>query len=141
MPDAPRVRFRGDGRRLARNSMLGRTNRRAFIAGLRSAAASPLVAQAQQSRQVRRVGVVMAGAENDPEQVKQVSAFREGMRKLGWLESRNVILEFCWQAGGAERAQAVISELINLPVDVILVGTIQAFWRFDALQATFLSCS
>jgi putative ABC transport system substrate-binding protein len=86
-----------------------------------------VVARAQQPGQVRRVGVVMAGVENDPEQAKQVFAFREGMRKLGWLEGKNLVLEFRWQAGGPERAQAAISEMINLPVDVILVGTIQAF--------------
>jgi hypothetical protein len=102
-------------------------NRREFIAALGSAAAWPVVARGQQSRQVRRVGVVMSGAENDSEQAKQTSAFREGMRKLGWLEGKNLVLEFRWQAGGPERAQAAISELINLPVDVILVGTIQAF--------------
>jgi putative ABC transport system substrate-binding protein len=101
--------------------------RRAFIAGLGSAAAWPMVARGQQSGQVRRVGVVMAGAENDPEQAKQTFAFREGMRKLGWVEGKNLILEVRWQAAGAERAQSVISELINLPLDVILVGTIQAF--------------
>jgi putative ABC transport system substrate-binding protein len=106
---------------------VGRTNRRTFIAGLTGGAAWSVVARAQQSGQMRRVGVVMAGAENDPEQVKQVSAFREGMRKLGWLEGKNLVLEFRWQAAGAERAQAVIFELINLPVDLILVGTIQAF--------------
>ena len=102
--------------------------RREFIAALGGAAAAwPLVARAQQSRQVRRVGVVMSGAENDPEQAKQTSAFREGMRKLGWSEGKNLILEFRWQAAAAERAQTVVSELISLPVDVILVGTIQAF--------------
>jgi putative ABC transport system substrate-binding protein len=102
-------------------------NRRAFIAGLGGAALSPIMARGQQSGQVRRVGVVMSGAETDPEQVKQASAFREGMRKLGWLEGKNLILEFRWQAAAAERAQAVIPELVSLPVDVILVGTIQAF--------------
>jgi putative tryptophan/tyrosine transport system substrate-binding protein len=84
--------------------------RREFIAGLSGAAAWPLVAQAQQSEQVRRVGFVMSGAENDPEQAKQAFAFREGMRKLGWVEGKNLVLEVRWQAAGAERAQAVISE-------------------------------
>jgi putative ABC transport system substrate-binding protein len=62
--------------------------RRTFIAGLGSAAAWPVVARAQQSGQVRRVGVVMSGAESDPEQAKQESAFREGMRKLGFASER-----------------------------------------------------
>jgi putative tryptophan/tyrosine transport system substrate-binding protein len=110
--------------------------RRAFIAGLGGAAAWPLVARAQQSGQVRRVGFVMAGAENDPEQAKQVFAFREGMRKLGWVEGKNLVLEGRWQAAGAERAQAVISELINLPLDVILVGTLQAFLALRRSSST-----
>jgi putative ABC transport system substrate-binding protein len=101
--------------------------RREFIAALGGVAAWPLIAQAQPSGQVRRVGVVMSGAENDPEQFKQVSAFREGMRKLGWIEGKNLVLEVRWQAAGPEAAQAVITELITLPLDVILVGTIQAF--------------
>jgi len=100
--------------------------RRTFIAALGSAAAWPVVARAEQPR-VARVGVVMANAETDPEQQKQASTFRDGMQKLGWVEGRNLRLEVRWQAAGAERAQAIISELINLPLDVILVGSIQAF--------------
>jgi putative ABC transport system substrate-binding protein len=101
--------------------------RREFIAALGSAAAWPLVGRAQQSGQMRRVGVVMPGAENDPQQAKEMFAFREGMRKLGWIEGKNLVLEVRCQAAGAERAQAVVSELINLPLDVIVVGTIQPF--------------
>ena len=100
--------------------------RREFIAAAGSAAAWPLVARAQQPR-VARVGVVMSGAEIDPEQQKQVSEFRDGMQKLGWVEGKNLRLEVRWQAAGPERAQDTISELINLPLDVILIGTIQAF--------------
>ena len=104
-----------------------RAARRAFVAVLCGAAAWPVVARAQQPRQVRRVGVVMSGAENDSQLMKQVSAFREGMRKLGWVEGKNLALEVRWQAAGPEAAQVVITELITLSLDVILVGTIQAF--------------
>jgi putative ABC transport system substrate-binding protein len=102
-------------------------NRRTFIAGLGSAAAWPLVARAQQPDQMRRIGVIMSGSEADAVQQKQTSAFRDGMQRLGWVEGKNLILEVRWQAASPERAQAVISELIDLPLDVILVGTIQAF--------------
>ena len=100
--------------------------RRAFIAGLGGAATWPVLTRGQQPK-VARVGVVMSGAEIDPEQQKQVSTFRDGMQKLGWVDGKNLRLEIRWQAAGPERAQATISELFNLPLDVILIGTIQAF--------------
>jgi len=61
-----------------------------------AASASPLAAWAQQAGQVRRIGVLMAIAENDPEGQARVAAFREGLRKLGWVDGRNIQIETRW---------------------------------------------
>ena len=64
--------------------------RREFIALLSgSAAAWPLVASAQ-ADPVRRIGVLMAHAETDPEFRTYLAAFREELEKLGWTEGRNI---------------------------------------------------
>jgi ABC-type uncharacterized transport system substrate-binding protein len=101
-------------------------NRRDFIGALGVASAWPLSAGAQQKGAVR-LGIIMPGAENDPQEAKNASAFRDGMRKLGWAEDSNVRFDFRWQAARPERAQAAVAELLAIPCDVIVVGTIQAF--------------
>jgi putative ABC transport system substrate-binding protein len=63
--------------------------RRNFITLLGGGTAAwPLAARAQQSDRVRRIGVLMAHAESDPEGQAFVAAFREGLQKLGWTEGR-----------------------------------------------------
>ena len=57
--------------------------RRDFIAGLGGAAAWPMVARGQQGERVRRVAVLMAHKEDDPEYQKYIGAFRQGLLKLG----------------------------------------------------------
>jgi putative ABC transport system substrate-binding protein len=63
--------------------------RRAFIAGLGSAAAWPVLARAQQGDRVRRIGVLMPGDENDPLYKSRVSAFTQAFTDLGWTDGRN----------------------------------------------------
>ena len=64
--------------------------RREFIALMGGAAATwPLAANAQQHDRMRRIGVLMAHAESDPEFQAYVAAFREGLQKMGWVEGRN----------------------------------------------------
>jgi putative ABC transport system substrate-binding protein len=64
--------------------------RREFIAGLGSAAAWPFVVQAQQREQMRRIGVLMSGNEDDPVLRARVSALTQALADLGWTEGRNV---------------------------------------------------
>jgi putative ABC transport system substrate-binding protein len=64
--------------------------RREFIAGLGSAAAWPLVARAQQAERVRKIGALLALAENDPEQQSWIAALHDGLGKLGWQIGRNL---------------------------------------------------
>ena len=73
--------------------------RREFIAGLGSAAAWPLVAQAQQGDRVRRIGVLIETDENDPEVKLRFSAFTQALASLGWANGRNVRIDLR-SAGG-----------------------------------------
>ena len=96
--------------------------RREFIALLGGAAAiRPLAARAQQSSRMRRVGVLMGGAESDPPQQARVAAFRQGLRDLKWIEGVNTQLDIRYGAGDAARINAIATELVALAPDVIHV--------------------
>jgi hypothetical protein len=74
--------------------MQHRLNRRAFITLLGGAAAWPLAARAQQAERMRRVGVLISSTESDPQVRGQTAAFRQGLSELGWVEGRNVRIDF-----------------------------------------------
>ena len=69
--------------------------RREFIAGLGSAAAWPVVARAQQGDRVRRLSVLMAAGENDPEGKAHLSEFTQGLADLGWSFGRAALRRGC----------------------------------------------
>ena len=96
--------------------------RREFITFLGGAAATwPLAAHAQQPDRMRRIGVLMAHAESDPEFQAYVAAFREGLQKAGWVEGRNFQLDFRWGAlDDAELRRRSAIELIALKPDLIV---------------------
>ncbi|MGB8606584.1 ABC transporter substrate-binding protein [Bradyrhizobium sp.] len=95
--------------------------RREFITFVGSAAAWPLAARAQQPERVRRIGVLMAHAETDPEFQDYLAAFREELRKFGWTEGRNIQIDARWGAlDNAEARQRSANELVALQPDVIL---------------------
>ena len=81
--------------------------RREFIAGLGGAAAWPVLGQAQQGGRVRRIGVLMAGDENDPFRKTQVSAFIQALAELGWTVGRNVRMDLRWGSGDINRMRAI----------------------------------
>jgi putative tryptophan/tyrosine transport system substrate-binding protein len=73
--------------------------RRDFIMLLGSAAAAlPVAAHAEQADRVRRIGVLMAHAESDPEYKSYLTAFRQELAERGWREERNIKIEFRWEA-------------------------------------------
>jgi putative ABC transport system substrate-binding protein len=97
--------------------------RREFIAGLGSAAAWPVVARAQQSDRIRRIGVLMPFDENDPEMKLRYSALMQGLADLGWTDGRNVRIELRWGEGDNNRIQALAQELVSLQPDIIVTNS------------------
>jgi putative ABC transport system substrate-binding protein len=96
--------------------------RREFISLLGGAAAAwPLAARAQQPERMRRIGVLMAHAESDPEGQAFVAAFRAGLQQLGWTEGRNIRIDTRW-AAEVELMQGFAKELIALQPDLILAN-------------------
>jgi putative tryptophan/tyrosine transport system substrate-binding protein len=95
--------------------------RREFIALIGGAAAAwPLAARAQQGERMRRIGVLMTLAADDPEGQARLTAFVQGLQELGWTDGRNVRIDYRWAAGDAERARRYAAELVALAPDVIL---------------------
>jgi putative ABC transport system substrate-binding protein len=97
--------------------------RRTFIAGLGSTAAWPLAARAQRTDRMLRVGVLLGLAENDPEAINRVKAFRLGMRDLGWIEGRNVQIDYRFAGNHQELITRNVTELVQLAPDVIVANT------------------
>jgi putative ABC transport system substrate-binding protein len=93
--------------------------RREFITLLGGATAWPLAARAQQAGGMRRVGVLLSGAEIDPEVQALFAAFRLALEKLGWSEGRNVHFDTRF-AASPDRFQSYAKELVALKPDVIL---------------------
>jgi putative ABC transport system substrate-binding protein len=96
--------------------------RRAFIGALGGVVAWPIAARAQQAERMRRIGVLMGVAE-DAEGQARVKALQQGLRELGWIEGRNVLIDFRWTAGDADRARSYAAELVRLSPDVIVAHT------------------
>jgi putative tryptophan/tyrosine transport system substrate-binding protein len=100
---------------------LDQLKRREFITLLGGAAVAwPIAARAQQPDRVRRIGVLMAYAESDPEGQAWVAAFREGLQKLRWAEGSNIWIDYRWGAADVDLMQRFARELVALQPDVIL---------------------
>jgi putative ABC transport system substrate-binding protein len=96
--------------------------RRQFIFALGQAAVSwPLAASAQQPMEMRRLGILMNFAADDPEGQARLTAFVQELQKLGWTEGRNVHVVSRW-AGAGDRYRPYAAELVALSPDVILAG-------------------
>jgi putative tryptophan/tyrosine transport system substrate-binding protein len=97
--------------------------RRDFIAGITGlSAAWPLSAGAQQTKPMRRIGVLMLYPENDSEGQRRATAFREGLQKLGWVVGRNVQIDLQWGFGDADWIRSAAAQLLQLAPDVILAN-------------------
>ena len=97
--------------------------RRQFITILGGAAAWPLAARAQQSERMRRIGVLMNLAADDPEAQVRLAAFHQGLQELGWTVGRNLRIDTRWGAGDADRYRRYSTELVALAPDVILAAS------------------
>jgi putative ABC transport system substrate-binding protein len=82
----------------------------------------PLAVRAQQPQRTRRIGVLMTQAADDPEGQARLAAFLQGLHELGWIEGRNLRLDYRWGGGDVARIRRDAVELAALTPDVILAG-------------------
>ena len=111
--------------------------RRKFLGALGGAAAAwPMVARAQQSERMRRIGVLQGGRDraDDPRSQPNTAAFLQALQQLGWTDGRNVKIDYRWPAGDADKAGKYAAELVALAPDVILA--VSAANMTPLLQAT-----
>jgi len=107
--------------------------RRELIAALGGAAAWPLAARAQQPDRMRRIGVLMNVAADDPEGQARIAAFHQGLQEWGWTLGRNARIDVRWGAVDADSSRRYAAELVGLAPDVILASASAAI---AALQQT-----
>jgi len=98
--------------------------RRELLVALGGSAAAgwSLAARAQQGERVRRVGVLMNLAADDPEGQTRIVAFVQGLQQSGWTDGRNIRIDTRWAAGDADRFHRYAEELLALAPDVILAS-------------------
>jgi putative ABC transport system substrate-binding protein len=93
--------------------------RRQFIKLLGGAAAAwPMAAPAQQAGKVYRIGFLW---DSPAVFAEAIEAFRDGLRELGWIDGRNITIEYRWAEGRPERMRELAEELVRLKVDIIVV--------------------
>src|SRR5262249_15461867 len=97
-------------------------NRRSLITLVSGAAAWPLAARAEPAERVRRVGVLIPLARDDPEAKARIAAFQHGLEQLGWTDGRNVQIDIRWAGGDMESIRKHAAELVALSPDVILAA-------------------
>src|SRR5271166_1503519 len=97
--------------------------RRELISLLGGAAVAwPLGVRAQQPERMRRIGVLMNRAADDPEAPSRVAAFAQGLAESGWTIGRNVRIEYCWGANNVDASRKYAAELVGLAPDVMLAS-------------------
>ena len=101
--------------------------RRQFISALGGAAVAwPFAAHAQQPKPVRRIGVLMTRAADDPEGRAYLGAFVQGLQEAGWADGRNLEIDTRYAAGDAGLFRKYASELVALEPDVLLAPSTPA---------------
>ena len=93
-----------------------------FLKFFGGAATWPLGARAQQGERMRRIGVMMIHAEGDSEGEARIGVFHQRMSELGWIEGRNIRIDYRWGAAAPIRAKAAAADLVALAPDVILAN-------------------
>src|SRR5499427_8491031 len=97
--------------------------RRELLAALGGAAVAwPHAARAQQPERMRRIGVLMNMAADDPTGQTRLLAFAQALAKADWTDGRNVRIDIRWGAGDPERIRKYAAELVGLAPDVILAS-------------------
>src|SRR5262245_14404682 len=114
-------------------------DRRDAVLALLTLGAAPLAAEAQQAAKVARIGYLSTSLAASPQ---RRDAFLQGLRDLGYVEGRNVVIEYRDAEGEPERSPALAAELVALKVDVILVsgstrGTLAAMQATKTIPIVF----
>ena len=98
--------------------------RRDFIKAITClATAWPLAADAQQTERMRRVVLLPALMENDPEGQRRVTEFVQGLRELGWKQGDNIQIDYRWAGANVERARSIATEVVRQKPDAIVAET------------------
>jgi putative tryptophan/tyrosine transport system substrate-binding protein len=118
--------------------------RREFIGLVGAAAANwPLGAVAQQAEHPKRIGFLLSLTENDPEAHSRIAAFRHGLETIGWVEPRNIRIDYRFAGGDAGRVRDHVAELVASAPDVIVAHSSQAATAFrqatDAIPIIFVA--
>jgi putative ABC transport system substrate-binding protein len=116
--------------------------RREFLTLLGGAAAAwPNVARGQQAERVRRIGMLMGVANNALGQAR-AKAFQQELERLGWTDGRNLLIQYRWAEGRAERYAEIAAEFVRLNMDVIVAeatpGTIAAKQATSVIPIVFV---
>jgi putative tryptophan/tyrosine transport system substrate-binding protein len=111
--------------------------RREFIAALGGAAAWPVAARAQQPERMRRIGVFVNLAEGDREGQLSIEAFQRGLREFGWIEGRNVQVDYRWSPGAdTSRIRAAAMDVVASRPDLILASATEGLAAFSDATKT-----
>jgi putative ABC transport system substrate-binding protein len=99
--------------------------RREFITLVGGAVTWPVVARAQQSDRMRRIGVLTGGStEGSADAKANITAFKQGLQRLGWTEGRNIRIDYRFGAGNVANVRKYAAQLVALSPDLILaIGT------------------
>jgi len=112
-------------------------DRRTFIGALASGLlAAPLAAEAQQATKIPRVGVFVPGSPSGDQFQQLRQAFVKGLRDLGWIEGQTVVIAMRWGEGRIDEFPRIASELVALPVDVIVTWGPQVIRAAQQATAT-----
>src|SRR5712672_97319 len=97
--------------------------RREFITLLGGAAmASPRESVGQQIEPRRQIAVLQELAETDPEARRRVATFEHALERLGWVNGRNIKVNYYWRIGNDPRSQSLVSEVVSLAPEVIFTA-------------------
>jgi putative tryptophan/tyrosine transport system substrate-binding protein len=110
--------------------------RRQFITLLGAAATWPLAAGAQQAERMRRIGVLMTFAADDPDGQADLAALAQGLQELGWTVGRNVRIDYRWGANDVDRFRKYAAELIALSPDVVVATAGSVVTAFQQASRT-----
>jgi putative tryptophan/tyrosine transport system substrate-binding protein len=117
-------------------------NRRTFLSTMSFLFAAPLVARAQSAGKLPRIGW-LGNTAPPPPPVNQLDGFIEGLREAGYVEGKNVIIEYRWAAGRMDRLPELARELADRKVDVFMVGGepgLEAAKRVGTIPVVDVAC-